>query len=51
MMDAENGSWRGTAQQITTEMDATKLVALVEQMLQQMDRDDKPTLSSGDMCA
>lgn len=51
MMDAENGSWRGTAQQITTEMDATKLGALVEQMLQQMDQEDKPTQSNGDICA
>jgi hypothetical protein len=40
MIDLENGSWRAIAEQLISEPDPTKLLALVVQLNKEMDRHD-----------
>lgn len=40
MIDLETGAWRKIAEQLVTEPDPTKLLALVERLNREMDRGD-----------
>ena len=40
MINLESGAWRKIAEQLVTEPDTAKLLALVEQLNKEMDRED-----------
>jgi hypothetical protein len=48
MVDLENGKWRTIAEKASTEMDGEKLTGLIEELNEQMDREEaanKPILN------
>ncbi len=40
MINLQTGAWRGIAEQVIAEPDPTKLMALVEQLCKEMNRED-----------
>jgi hypothetical protein len=43
MINLESGAWRRIAAQVSTEMNPTKLSALVEQLCRAIDQENQPT--------